>query len=62
MQSLFELLKIEKTYELLFPREKQGLAIIWLYERVKNGEFEYGIFKDQAGLKIYYYQYFNHRL
>jgi len=23
------------------------LAIIWLYERVKNGEFEYGIFKEK---------------
>lgn len=47
MQSLFEQLKIEKTYELLFPRKEQGLAVIWLYERVKNGEFEHGIFKEK---------------
>lgn len=47
MQSLFEQLKIEKTYELLFPKRKQGLAVIWLYERVKNGEFEHGIFKEK---------------
>ena len=39
MQSLFEQLKIEKVYELLFPEKKKGLAVIWLYERVKNGEF-----------------------
>lgn len=47
MQSLFEQLKIEKTYELLFPREEQGLAVIWLYERVRNGEFEHGVFKEK---------------
>lgn len=47
MQSLFEQLKIEKTYELLFPRKEQGLAVIWLYERVINGEFENAIFKEK---------------
>lgn len=47
MQSLFEQLKIEKVYELLFPEKKKGLAVIWLYERVKNGEFEHGIFKEK---------------
>lgn len=47
MQSLLDQLKIEKTYEQLFPRKEQGLAVIWLYERVKNGEFEYGIFKEK---------------
>ena len=43
MQSLFKQLKIEKVYELLFP----GLAVIWLYERIKNGEFKHGIFKEK---------------
>jgi hypothetical protein len=47
MQSRFKQLKIEKTYELLFPRKEQGLAVIWLYERVKNGAFEHGIFKSR---------------
>ena len=47
MQSLFEQLKIEKIYECLFPEKKKGLAVIWLYERVKNGEFEHGIFKEK---------------
>lgn len=47
MQSLFEQLKIEKVYELLFPEKKKGLAVIWLYERVKNGEFEHGIFSEK---------------
>ena len=47
MQSLFEQLKIEKSYELLFPEKKKGLAVIWLYERVKNGEFEHGIFRER---------------
>ena len=47
MQSLFEQLKIEKTYEHLFPEKKKGLAVIWLYERVKNGEFEHGVFKEK---------------
>ena len=36
MQSLFKQLKIEKVYELLFPEKKKGLAVIWLYERIKN--------------------------
>ena len=36
MQSLFKQLKIEKVYELLFPEKKKGLAVIWLYERMKN--------------------------
>lgn len=47
MQSLFEQLKIENTYELLFPKKEKGLAMIWLYERVKNGDFENGIFKEK---------------
>lgn len=47
MQSLFEQLKIENTYDLLFPKKEKGLAVIWLYERVKNGEFENGIFKEK---------------
>lgn len=47
MQSLFEQLKIEKIYELLFPRKEQGLAIFWLYERLENGEFKHGIFKEK---------------
>ena len=41
------ILKIEKIYERLFPEKKKGLAVIWLYERVKNGEFEHGIFKEK---------------
>ena len=47
MQSLFKQLKIEKVYELLFPEKKKGLAVIWLYERMKNGEFKHGIFKEK---------------
>ncbi|MDD4416609.1 MAG: hypothetical protein PHI70_07490 [Proteiniphilum sp.] len=47
MQSLFEQVKIDNTYELLFPKKEKGLAVIWLYERVKNGEFENGIFKEK---------------
>ena len=47
MQSLFKQLKIEKVYELLFPEKKKGLAVIWLYERIKNGEFKHGIFKEK---------------
>lgn len=47
MQSLFEQLKTENTYELLFPKREKGLAVIWLYERVKNKEFENGIFKEK---------------
>lgn len=46
MQSLFKQLKIEKVYELLFQR-KEGLAVIWLYERMKNGEFKHEIFKEK---------------
>lgn len=41
------ILKIEKVYELLFPEKKKGLAVIWLYERIKNGEFKHGIFKEK---------------
>ena len=47
MQSLFKQLKIEKVYELLFPEKKKGLAVIWLYERMKNGEFKHEIFKEK---------------
>ena len=36
-----------KVYELLFPEKKKGLAVIWLYERIKNGEFKHGIFKEK---------------
>ena len=27
--------------------KRQGLAVIWLYERMKNGEFKHGIFKEK---------------
>lgn len=30
-----------------FPEKKKGLAVIWLYERMKNGEFKHGIFKEK---------------
>ena len=44
MHSIFDHIKIDNTYELFFPKKEQGLAIIWLYERVKNGYFDKGIF------------------
>ena len=47
MTSIFDHIAIENTYELFFPKKEQGLAIIWLYERVKNGYFEKGIFKEK---------------
>ena len=30
-----------------FLEKKKGLAVIWLYERVKNGEFEHGILRKR---------------
>lgn len=45
-------IKNRKVYELLFPEKKKGLAVIWLYERVKNGEFEYGIFKEKIYIML----------
>jgi len=45
--SLFEHIKIDNTYELFFPKKEQGLAIIWLYEKVKNGYFDKGVFKEK---------------
>lgn len=47
MQSIFDHIAIENTYELFFPKKEQGLAIIWLYERVKNGYFDKGVFKEK---------------
>lgn len=47
MISLFEHIKIDNTYELFFPKKEQGLAIIWLYEKVKNGYFDKGVFKEK---------------
>lgn len=47
MISLFEHIKIDNTYELFFPKKEQGLAVIWLYERVKNGYFDKGVFKEK---------------
>jgi len=43
---LFDHIKIDNTYELFFPKREQGLAIIWLYERVKSGYFYKGVFKE----------------
>ncbi len=45
--SIFDHIKIDNTYELFFPKKEQGLAIIWLYERVKNGYFIKGVFKEK---------------
>jgi hypothetical protein len=47
MYSIFDQIKIDDTYELLFPKRVQGMAIIWLYEKVKNGYFDKGIFKEK---------------
>lgn len=47
MPSIFDHIKIENTYELFFPKKEQGLAIIWLYERIKNGYFDKGVFKEK---------------
>lgn len=47
MPSIFDQIKIENTYEMFFPKKEQGLAIIWLYERTKNGHFEKGVFKEE---------------
>lgn len=37
----------EKTYGLLYPEAKAGLAIIWLYERIQNGTFQQNAFKEK---------------
>lgn len=47
MISIFDHIKTNNTYELFFPKKEQGLAIIWLYEKVSNGDFEKGIFKEK---------------
>ena len=47
MPTPFEHIRIYNTYELFFPKKEQGLAIIWLYERVKNGYFNRGVFTEQ---------------
>lgn len=47
MHSIFDHIKIDNTYELFFPKKEQGLAMIWLYERVKNGYFEKGVFREK---------------
>jgi len=47
MHSIFDHIKIENTYELFFPKKEQRLAIIWLYEKVKSGYFDKGIFKEK---------------
>lgn len=54
MTSIFDHISIEDTYELFFPEKEQGLAIIWLYERVKNGYFDKGIFKEKDIRKAFY--------
>lgn len=46
MIPLFDHIRIDNTYELFFPKREQGLAIIWLYERVKSGYFNKGVFKE----------------
>jgi hypothetical protein len=46
MTSIFEQIKLENIYEMFFPKKEQGLAIIWLYEKVKNGDFDKGIFRE----------------
>lgn len=46
MPSIFEQINIDNTYELFFPDRKQGLVIIWLYERIKSGQFEKGVFTE----------------
>jgi hypothetical protein len=38
---------MENSYELFFPKKNEGLAIIWLYEKVKNGYFKNGVFTEQ---------------
>lgn len=45
-QFLSEISK-EKTYSLLYPDAKAGLAIIWLYERIQNGTFQHNAFKEK---------------
>jgi hypothetical protein len=47
MPTLFDHIKIDNTYELFFPKKDQGLAMIWLYERVKTGYFDKGVFKEK---------------
>ncbi|WP_303180328.1 hypothetical protein [uncultured Butyricimonas sp.] len=47
MLSIFDYIAIDNTYELFFPKKEQGLAIIWLYERVRNGYFDKGVFKEK---------------
>lgn len=37
----------DDTYRLLNPDRKAGLAIIWLYEKIKKGAFEYNAFKEK---------------
>lgn len=47
MTSIFDHIAIENTYELFFPKKEQGLAIIWLYERVKMSISKKEIFKEK---------------
>jgi hypothetical protein len=47
MPTPFDHIKIDNTYELFFPKKEQGLAMIWLYERVISGYFDKGIFKEK---------------
>ena len=47
MPSIFDQIKVENTYEMFFPKKEQGLAIIWLYERTKDGSFDKGVFKEE---------------
>lgn len=46
MASILDQITIEDTYELFFPGRKQGLVVIWLYERMQNKQFENGIFRE----------------
>jgi len=34
------------NYRLLFPELKAGMAIIWLFEKIENGQFAGGFFKE----------------
>lgn len=37
----------ENIYNLLFPDSRAGLAIVWLYEKIETGIFQYKTFKEK---------------
>jgi hypothetical protein len=44
--SLLETLRQADTYSLLFPDRESGLVITWLYDKIKQGIFPEGIFRE----------------